>query len=165
MITKFFNHHLPLTFLCIFAFSHLATAESVAPIQVSVASNGKFTPINPMIDLGTGPIVGGTSKQFSLPSEVPASAKEVLVYAVTRTGSVSPNASYYFHIYTKDGATKYGKYLYGSSYAQNAVSYNSGNFWLPITADRLVNITLGGTTADLSAGNNLNTTLSVIGYR
>lgn len=139
-----------------------AEAETVAPIQVNVSSNAKFTSL-PMTRLGSVPNVGGTTKEFAIPSSVPNSAKEVLVHAYAVTGSVNITQGFHYQIYTKEGATRYPFYLYVSTYSQNALSYNSDNFWLPITSDRLIGITL--TDSNNSFNDNLAGAVAVIGYR
>ncbi len=139
-------------------------SETVIPMEVTVTSDSKFTPINPS-EIGQVPLVGGTTKEFALPASIPTDAKEVLIYAWVKSGSVSPSAAFNYHIFTREGATQYGQYLYASTYQQNAISYNSDNFWLPVTSERIVGVTLAGTNGNFTAGGNLSGSIVVIGYR
>ncbi len=139
-----------------------ANAETIAPIQVTVASSPKFTSIDKAL-LGGLPTVGGTTKVFSLPSSVPANAKEVLVYAFVGSGSVGTTNTAHMQISTQEGSTKYHNLLFLHTYSQNAISYNSSNMWLPVTSNRQVAATL--TDTNVSFGDNLYGWAYVIGYR
>lgn len=99
---------------------------------------------------------------FSLPSVIPSSAVEVLVFVRNWVLNNPTSSSYqYIKIYTQDNDEKrYEKYLFVHSLeGQDAVTYNSDNLWFPATPDRVVFVDL---TRSISRAN---LALDVIGYR
>ena len=122
----------------------------------------KWTPLPKGNSLGSLPS-SSSSAVFTIPSSVPTSAKEVLVYTFLRSGAVSPNnKKREFRIFTKEGSTEYSKYFYVYFYPpQNAISYNSENMWLPLTPERKVRVVATGVTST----QNVVSRVHVIGYR
>lgn len=64
-----------------------------------------------------------------------------LVYVYIDTGAGNSDGVTEFQIYTSEKTKKYSYYLYAHGYNQNSWSYNSDNFWLPITSSRTINVT------------------------
>jgi hypothetical protein len=113
----------------------------------------KWTPTS-KIYLGSLPMGNNQTSVYSIPTSIPTTAKEVLVYARVRTvfdfhfvGDME------FMIYTEELGVKYAHYLYAflhgffvegeslhGSYWRNW-SYNSSTFWLPITSARQIKVT------------------------
>ena len=112
------------------------------------------------INLGSLPS-SATTKSFDMPGDVPEDATEVLVYVWSYSGQAGSSASATFSIYTQDGSEQYIKRHYIRRYPQDAISYSSDNFWLPVTSERKIYaklpVNLGST--NRAAG------ISVIGYR
>ena len=88
--------------------------------------------------------IGGTDMQYPgtlayvIPSVIPSTAKNVLIYVILYTSSA--NSKYQsIKIFTQDGSNKrYEKYLFSYSYPQNAINTNSGNMWFPMPANRRI---------------------------
>jgi len=121
----------------------------------------KWTP-TPKILLGSLPANLLTTVVFPIPASIPTTAKEVLVYAYIRTGYNAPGeADIEFMIYTEESGVRYAHYLFAHWYPQNAWSYNSGTFWLPITSAREIRVTSSGT----AAPGNWVGQIFIIGYR
>jgi len=112
---------------------------------------------------GTLPVSGNRDKEYSIPSSIPGSAKEVLLFVMVRNaGNVNANTPVYFKIYTQNNSQDYAKYLYWDPAGGTHVSYNSDNIWLPITKQRTIKCTRetgNGGTAGIASS------ISIIGYR
>ena len=63
-------------------------------------------------------------------SNVPETAKEVLVYLWATTKGDSEFHRYYYSIETTDGTQSYSQYM--NIAASQSVSLNSANLWLPV---------------------------------
>jgi hypothetical protein len=124
----------------------------------------RWTP-TPKIPLGSLPANPIGTVVFPIPASIPTTAKEVLVYAYIRTGynysSSLLEDDIEFKIYTEESGVQYAHYLFAHWYPQNAWSYNSGTFWLPITSAREIRVTSTGTAAPGYAGGEI----FIIGYR
>jgi hypothetical protein len=126
----------------------------------------RWTP-TPKIPLGSLPANPIGTVVFPIPASIPTTAKEVLVYAYIRTGynysSSLREDDIEFKIYTEESGVQYAHYLFAHWYPQNAWSYNSGTFWLPITSAREIRVTSTGT-APPDNGNYVGE-IFIIGYR
>jgi hypothetical protein len=124
----------------------------------------RWTP-TPKILLGSLPANPLGTVVFPIPASIPTTAKEVLVYAYIRTGynysSSLLEADIEFKIYTEESGVQYAHYLFAHWYPQNAWSYNSGTFWLPITSAREIRVTSTG----VPAPGNWVGEIFIIGYR
>lgn len=94
-------------------------------------------------DLGSLPLGDVVSQTYSLPASVPRDAKEILVYAYVRTGVGVAGGDREFHIFTEGAPPResvVGFWLYVYPYPdQNAYSYNSQTFWLPVVRTHKIN--------------------------
>ena len=98
---------------------------------------------------------------FLVPSVIPSTAREILVYAVVQVGTSGPSASLdYVKIYTRDKSQEYGKYLGFTTYGQGAYSTNSENMWFPLTCDRRLYVRVFN-----EHSGNIKLSLSAVGYR
>ena len=81
---------------------------------------------------------------YDIPSVIPSSAKEVLVLASAVAGVSGPSDRYhYVKIYTEQDQKQYEKYIYLTSYGQNAYhTTNSDNLWFPMTSGRQIFVKL-----------------------
>ena len=97
---------------------------------------------------------------FSLPSSIPATASEVLIYAYFKAGwskSAAANARFY----TQTGArTTYDMYIRVRGYPQSAHTVTCDNMWFPLTAEKTVHVQL----SQVMEGN-VEGRVNVIGYR
>ena len=97
---------------------------------------------------------------FPLPSSIPTTADEVLIYAYFRAGT-SERAESNARFYTQRGAsTTYDMYLRIRSYPQDAYTVTSDNMWFPVTDERTVHVQLSNMVVGNVAGR-----VYVIGYR
>ena len=133
--------------------------------QLSYADGHLWQPLD-KINLGALPIKKTHTVQvYSVPYEVPLTAKEILLYAYARTGGKNPDKDMDVRIYTQSentpDATQYSYYLFVHGYGQSSWSYNSQTFWLPLTAYRQIRAISTGT----AMTGNATSQLSVVGYR
>ena len=135
-----------------------------------------WTTLEPPIDLGTLSDTYGTdsTKEFDLAIhigtglEIPAEAKEILVYAFITKGAISSSGcgssnaicQRTFTIYTQEGTTKYAKKLTNIQYPNNAWTISSDNMWLPLTSEKKIHSHL-----ELSILGNKDSNIQIIGYR
>ena len=92
-----------------------------------------YTPIpeDKLYDYGELPELSGDSTIYELSkSNIPSSAKEVLVYLWATTKGDEEFHRYYYQIYTKDGKQLYSQYM--NVAGSKDVSLNSANLWLPV---------------------------------
>jgi hypothetical protein len=134
-----------------------------------------WTTLEPPIDLGTlSDYTADSTKTFDLTShigpglEIPAEAKEILVYAwvgkglftSTGCGNQDPLCPRTFTIYTQEGTTKYAKKLSIIQYSNPAWPTSSENMWLPLTSEKKIHSHL-----DEVIGGNKDSNIQIIGYR
>ena len=82
-----------------------------------------------------------TTHQLSIPSVIPDTAREFLLYATVLCGYSHTNdlrADIIF--YVEDGGTCYEKFLHMHTYRQSAYNTNSDNMWFPMPSNRLIHI-------------------------
>ena len=96
---------------------------------------------------------------FEIPSIIPSTASNVLVYLGIRFGGAITGVSQNFKIFTQDETRHYEKYLYMLGYYQAAINTNSENMWFPMPADRMVHLTVYR-----SIGQSCQACIHVIGY-
>ena len=78
-----------------------------------------------------------STRAFHIPSVIPSTAREVLVYAVVQVGKTGPHFVWDFvQLYTQEKSVQYTKLLGFAIYGQDAWSTNSENMWFPMTTDR-----------------------------
>ncbi len=120
----------------------------------------KWTPLGKLL-LGSLPLNAITTTSYNLPASVPLDAKEVLIYVYTMTGANNPDRDLELRIYTKEGTIEYSYYFFIHGFNQSAWSYNSDNFWLPVTTDRKVYVqSVGSAMTGNRAG-----AIYILGYR
>ena len=115
-----------------------------------------------MTSIGTSTLQHTGTVAYDIPSVIPDSAKEVLVLASALAGISGPNErTHYVRIYTEQDQAQYEKYIFLTSYNQNAYhTINSDNLWFPMTSGRQVFVTLTYAHTGLVRVN-----LHAIGYR
>lgn len=80
---------------------------------------------------------------FTIPSVIPSSAKEVLIYArAWSAGRQNLHADMDIKIFTQRGITRYEKYLYLIHNQYDAAIMNSDNMWFPMTPNRRLYVTI-----------------------
>ena len=115
-----------------------------------------------MTSIGSSNLRHTGTLAYDIPSVIPSSAKEVLVLASAFTGGSGPNSRFhYVKIYTEQDQKQYEKYIYLTSYYQNAYhTINSDNLWFPMTSGRQMFVKLTyAHTGDIGIN------LHAIGYR
>jgi hypothetical protein len=119
-----------------------------------------WTPVD--ISLGELRYTTGTTT-YDIPSSIPTSAKEILVYVWEfkgrgGAGGIGEGGSY--KIYTSQGSNQYVQKIAYFEYDNYAWTFNSDNLWFPITAERKIYVNLEG---DISG--NKNSRIEILGYR
>ena len=96
---------------------------------------------------------------FPLPSSIPDSAKEFLVYAYFKAG-YSKSAVANARFYTQDTNGQYSKYMRVRGYNQVAHTVTSDNMWFPLTSQKTLQLQLSHVMEGNVVGH-----VNVIGYR
>ena len=97
---------------------------------------------------------------YVIPSVIPSTAKNVLVYAILKCGGANNGPTHDVKIFTQDGSsTRYEKYLFMESWRQSAINTNSDNLWFPMPANRRIYMTISS-----NNGNNCFARLNAVGY-
>ena len=111
--------------------------------------------------------IGGSSFRsahtvsYLIPSTIPSTAKEVLVYGYFRSGISSPfDRTSHFKIYTETNGKRYEQYISLFSYPGNAWNTNSDNLWFPMPRNRRIYMHIPNV-----HGGHIYGSLYVIGYR
>ena len=113
-----------------------------------------------MIQLGTINMGTTGTQSYVIPSTVPSTAREVLVYVYINMGR-SQDLFGQIKIYTESSPTRrFEKYLAIKTYNQEAWSTASDNMFFPMTSNRRVYVRLTRTFPG-----NVHGTVNVIGYR
>ena len=98
---------------------------------------------------------------FVIPSSIPVTAKEVLVFTEIQNGSSGPQDRISrLKLYTEEGNKRYEQYITIHTYIQGAWNTNSDNMWFPLMSNRRLylekpNVHSGGVSVQVFA----------IGYR
>ena len=100
------------------------------------------------------------TQTFQIPSTIPQTAKEVLVYAYIIAGA-SQSAFIHVKIFTEQSHTRrFEKYLSLQTWNQNAHTMTADNMWFPLTPNRRVYLSLSTIIPGNAAGH-----IYIIGYR
>jgi hypothetical protein len=97
---------------------------------------------------------------YDIPSVIPNSAKEILVFASVNVGNSGPDQLHFVKIYTRQAQQQYEKYITLHTFSQNAFSTNSDNLWFPMTSGRQVFLEL-----TYAHTGSVTVSLYAIGYR
>ena len=107
----------------------------------------------------TASLVAGTY-QHSIPSAIPDTAREVLLYATVFCGQTTPHLNSDIMLYTMEGDQRFGMYLRMHGWVQSAINTNSDNMWLPMPSNRLLYVQVPATYSGVCGFR-----LSATGYR
>ena len=114
-----------------------------------------------MTEIGRSNLQHTGTLAYDIPSIIPSSANEVLIFVCAHVGYTGPsNLAHYIKIYTEENNQQYEQYIYIKTYPQVAYSTDSDNMWFPITSGRQVFVKLS-----TSHTGNLRLILHAIGYR
>ena len=114
-----------------------------------------------MTEIGRSNLQHTGTLVYDVPSIVPSSAREVLIFVNIRVGYTGPSdLAHYIKIYTEENNQQYDQYIYIKTYPQVAYITNSDNMWFPMTSGRQVFVKLS-----TSHTGNLRLILHAIGYR
>lgn len=113
-----------------------------------------------MIQLGSINMRSTSTQSFVIPTAVPSTAKEVLVYVYTYMGA-SQDSSAHLKVYTESSPTRrFEKYLAIKTYNQGAYATASDNMFFPMPSNRRVYVSLSR-----ALTGNVWGYINVIGYR
>ena len=113
-----------------------------------------------MTSLGTINMQSTSTQSFVIPTTVPSTAKEVLVYTYVNKGT-SQEVFCNMKIYTESSPTRrFEKYLPIKTYNQNAYSTVSENMFFPMPSNRRIYVSLSRTHPGHVFGR-----VNIIGYR
>ena len=113
----------------------------------------------PNTRIGMSDLKEAATFSYAIPTLIPSTALEVLVYVAMNTGDTSGGTND-LKIYTQIGTKQYAKYLFAHPFPQPAWNTNSENMWFPMPSNRLVYLTVA-----TASGADAGVYLSVIGYR
>ena len=114
--------------------------SSVLPL--TTAQHYSWVPV-PKTWIGAAYLDDVGTVTFTIPSVIPSTAREVLIYAGAYTGYIYPvNLISDLKIFTQIGTCRYEKYLLMLSMNQHAFNTNSDNMWFPMPSDRRVYVTV-----------------------
>lgn len=94
-------------------------------------------PIN--VDFGTLSTSAG-SYSFSIPDSVPVRAKKLLFYVYFQSGGCVGDNMGGYEIISHANGRDYSQFFTFHTYHQNAWSYNSDSFWLPMPESRTISL-------------------------
>ena len=91
----------------------------------------------PIGHFGGSNLQSAGTTSFVIPSSIPDSAKEVLVYAEIETGGSGPSdVVSRLQLYTEEGSKRYEQYILVHTYNNRAWNTNSDNMWFPLMINR-----------------------------
>ena len=118
-----------------------------------------WTPVN-KTQIGSDDLNAATTLSYSIPSIIPSTAREVLVYPTVRCGTSTIDMGADITYYVEVNGVRYEHFLYMHGYPQNAYNTNSDNMWFPMPSNRMVYVEV-----PLAFPRYCHTFVSVIGYR
>lgn len=131
--------------------------------QCSCPNTTTWIPI-PLTQIGTSLFRNSSvpsTLSYTIPTSVPAEAREVLVFVDINSGGGAPTIHANIKLYTEISGVKYIKYVVLRTWhAQNAISYNSDNLWFPMPTSRQLHVEYPHTCTGHCGG-----VFYVIGYR
>ena len=122
----------------------------------------KWTSV-PKTDVGSSSLTHTGTFSFTIPSVIPSTASEVLIYVAAHSGGAdrgSTSKDYDITLFTQIGTIRYEKYLHLFPYFHIAINTNSDNMWFPMPPNRRVYLAL-----QTAHGANVLARLYAIGYR
>ena len=130
----------------------------------STAASPELNPVEwnsiPLTRIGDINMRTTATQTFQIPSTIPQTAKEILVY-VYIIGGRSASIFVQMKVYTEMSHTRrFEKYLPLRTWSQEAHTMTADNMWFPLTPNRRVYLSLSGTTSGNVWGH-----INVIGYR
>ena len=149
-------------YLHVRTYVHAYTIIHIAPLQGCNDPPVTWNSLAMIQIASTSSIRYSGTLSYNLPSEVPSTAKEVLLFVNFEHGYSGPDRTTYFKIYTQEDDSHYEKYASLHTYSQSAWNTNSENMWLPVTSNRRVYVAKQGNT---NLTRNLHFYMYVIGYR
>ncbi len=126
-----------------------------------VEAHAAWIPLQDPVVIGDLPLLSRQVTAFEFPAELPAIAREVLIYVKIFSGNNGPSLANDFVLYTQEGDKKYAQLLHWSRYPQDAVGFNSENLWFPVTGERKIYVRLDGTPGNRNSSGKIH----VLGYR
>ena len=109
---------------------------------------------------GTNDLRRAGTVTFAIPSVIPSTATEVLIYAGVFSGTSNRGPYHNLKFHTMIGSKRYEKYLLIYSWNQSAYNTNSDNMWFPMPSDRKLYLTIPA-----AHGANAGVRVFAIGYR
>jgi hypothetical protein len=110
--------------------------------------------------IGQAPFNLAITYSFNIPSVIPATAHEVLIYARVYSYRSGVHQDLDVKIFTQIGRTRYEKYLFVVLYPQTSVVTSTDNMWFPMPTNHRIYINI-----PVRRFNGGQIYLSAIGYR
>lgn len=143
------------------------TTESILPLEntAAICPPGCRCPANwtavTLTHLGTSDLMEVNTLAFDIPSIIPSSAGEFLVFCSIYIGNTGQQGPYQnLAIFTEINNARYYKYLAVYPWNADDYSFASDNMWFPMPTNREVFITVTAT-----CGRHANFNCFVTGYR
>ena len=96
----------------------------------------------PITSVGSTNLRHPNTFSYVIPSVIPSTAKNVLVFAAIHCGTANAGVSQQIKVFTQDGPKHYEKYVYMLTYNQPAYNTNSENMWFPMPTNRRIYMTV-----------------------
>ena len=91
----------------------------------------------PIQQFGSSNLQSTGTTSYVIPSSIPDSAREVLVYAEIQTGGSGPrDVISRLKLYTEESSKRYEQYILVRTYPNSAWNTNSDNMWFPLMSNR-----------------------------
>lgn len=149
------------------ALSQQQAAPAVTADAPQLMDMSLYCPVRPALDqiglhLGELPNDGqGGIRSYQIPREIADDASWVQVFAWIFTGNTAPSGQRIYRFTSEWRPYEpIHYYLYAYSYGQQAISYNSDNFWLPVPLSGQVQVSSSGA----AFGSNWNSRIRITGY-
>jgi hypothetical protein len=110
--------------------------------------------------IGRAPFNRATTYSFDIPSVIPATAHEVLIYARMYSGRSGVHQDLNIKIFTQIGRTRYEKYMFVALFPQDALTTSTDNMWFPMPTNHRIYVNI-----PVRRYNSGEVYLSAIGYR
>lgn len=96
-----------------------------------------------MTEIGFTSLLEAATLSFTIPTVIPANAREVMIEVAIFTGNTNGHPITYIKVFTQIRSTRYEKYLsYIPFPTKTSYSTNSDNMWFPMPPNGIIYVTI-----------------------